>query len=168
MSKWHLAQINVGTVKYPPEDPRMSGFMNRLDEINALAEESPGFVWRLQSDSGNATDIDVGGEPLFLANMSVWESVESLFDYVYKSVHREVMSQRRNWFERPTDLYQVLWWIPAEHTPTPQEGLDRIALLKERGPSPEAFTFKQRFPAPGESGGSKDGLNPDEFCSGWE
>ena len=168
MSKWHLAQINVGTIKYPPEDPRMNGFMHRLDEINALADASPGFVWRLQSDSGNATDIDVGGDPLFLANMSVWESVESLFEYVYKSVHREVMSQRRNWFERPADLYQVLWWIPAGHIPTPEEGLQRIEMLRERGPGPDAFTFKERFPPPGESGNGKPGLDPDEFCSGWE
>lgn len=164
-----LAQINVGTIKFPQDDPRMSGFMNRLDEINVLAESSSGFVWRLQSDSGNATDIDIGGEPLFIANMSVWESVESLFEYVYKTMHRDVMVQRRSWFERPVSLYQALWWIPAGHVPSPEEGLKRIEDLKENGPTPEAFNFQSRFPAPGTDGNSIDlNLNPDEHCSGWE
>ncbi|MEH6609939.1 MAG: DUF3291 domain-containing protein [Halioglobus sp.] len=148
VQKWHLAQINVGTIRYLHEDPRMSGFMSRLDEINALADHSPGFVWRLQSDSGNATDIDVGGEPLFLANMSVWESADALFSYVYKSMHQEVLVQRRKWFEKSQELYQVLWWIPAGHTPSAQEGLDKLELLKELGPSPRAFTFKTQFPCP--------------------
>lgn len=166
MAKWQLAQINVGTIKYAPEDPRMAGFMDRLDEINALAEQSPGFVWRLQSDSGNATDIDVGGEPGFLVNMSVWESVESLFEYVYKSMHREVMVQRRNWFERPDNLYQVLWWVPAGHEPTPEEGLERLALLQESGPGEKAFTFKQPFPAPGTQD-KPEGREPAPYCAGW-
>ncbi|MEM1152914.1 MAG: DUF3291 domain-containing protein [Pseudomonadota bacterium] len=169
MSKqWHLAQINVGTIKYPQDDPRMSGFMNRLDEINALAESSAGFVWRLQDDSGNATNIDVGKEPLFIVNMSVWESAESLFEYVYKSMHREVMIQRRNWFERPADLYQALWWIPAGHLPAPEEGLAKIELLKQLGPTQEAFNFKKRFPCPGANTPSENDLDPSEFCSGWE
>lgn len=146
--KWHLAQLNVGTIKYPQEDPRMVGFMSRLDEINSLADQSPRFVWRMQSDSGNATDIDVGGEPLFLANMSVWESPDALFQFVYKSMHREVMVKRSNWFELAQDIYQVLWWIPAGHTPTAQEGMYRLDLLKKNGPIPEAFTFKARFPSP--------------------
>lgn len=165
--QWHLAQINVGTIKYPPEDPRMSGFMNRLDEINALAEASPGFVWRLQSESGNATDINVGGPEEFLVNMSVWESAESLFEYVYKSMHREVMVQRRNWFERPVALYQVLWWIPAGHIPTAQEGLDKLALLQQNGPSAEAFNFKISFAPPGEDG-TPDDMRPEPYCSGWD
>jgi hypothetical protein len=167
LRKWHLAQINVGTIKYLHDDPRMSGFMGRLDEINALADNSPGFVWRLQSDSGNATDIDVGGEPLFLANMSVWESSEALFDYVYKSMHREILIKRRNWFERPKGLYQVLWWIPAGHIPSAQDGLDRLELLKELGPTPQAFNFKTLFPQPGEDEKS-DSMSPEKFCSGWD
>lgn len=166
-ANWHLAQINVGTIKYPADDPRMDGFMNRLDEINGLADQSPGFVWRLQSESGNATDIDVGGEPLFLANMSVWESVEALFDYVYKTMHREVMIQRRNWFEKPDGLYQALWWIPAGHIPSPEEGLSRIELLKAQGPTQAAFNFKTRFPAPG-ANETPDDLEPEDFCSGWD
>lgn len=167
MQQWQLAQINVGTIKYAPEDPRMSGFMDRLDEINALAEESPGFIWRLQSDSGNATDIDVGGEPGFIVNMSVWASVESLFEYVYQSMHREVMVQRRNWFERPDKIYQVLWWVPAGHHPTPEEGLERLALLQLRGPTADAFGFKTPFAPPGETD-TPDGRAPEPYCSGWD
>ncbi len=168
MSKhWHLAQINVGTIKYPQGDPRMSGFMTRLNEINTLADQSSGFIWRMQSDSGNATDIDVGGDPLFIANMSVWESVEALFEYVYQTVHRDLMVQRRSWFERPGDLYQALWWVPAGHQPTPEEGLRRIELLKALGPTSDAFNFQSRFPEPGGDLTPKE-LNPNEHCSGWD
>lgn len=163
-ARWHLAQMNVGTIKYPADDPRMAGFMNRLDEINALAEGSDGFVWRLQSDSGNATDIDAGRGEFFIVNMSVWESAEALFEFVYKSMHREVMIRRRQWFERPDGLYQVLWWVPAGHEPTVEEGLERLEALQASGPSRQAFNFQNRFPAPDESG-DVDSLEPD--CSGW-
>lgn len=166
-SNWHLAQINVGTIKYPHDDPRLSGFMNRLDEVNALADSSPGFVWRLQSDSGNATDIDVGGDPHFIVNMSVWESAEALFEFVYKTTHREVLVKRREWFERPKNLYQVMWWIPAGHIPTPQEALEKLALLEEMGPSPNAFNFQKRFPAPGSSDAGDD-MSPEPYCAGWD
>lgn len=149
---WHLAQMNVGTIKYPADDPRMAGFMNRLDEINALADGSEGFVWRLQSDSGNATDIDAGRGEFFIVNMSVWESAESLSEFVYKTTHREVMIQRRQWFERPDGLYQVLWWVPAGHTPSIDEGLARLSALQEKGPHPEAFSFQASYPNPGETG----------------
>ncbi|MEM6485448.1 MAG: DUF3291 domain-containing protein [Pseudomonadota bacterium] len=165
--QWHVAQINVGTIKYPTEDPRMQGFMSRLDEINAIADTTPGFVWRLQSESGNATDIDVGGPALFIANMSVWESVEVLFDYVYRTTHRDLMVKRRGWFEKPSSIYQALWWIPAGHVPSVEEGLRRIELLKKRGPTPDAFTFKSRYPAPGCNENSDD-LAPDDYCSGWD
>ncbi|MEM1142956.1 MAG: DUF3291 domain-containing protein [Pseudomonadota bacterium] len=165
--QWHVAQINVGTIKYPAEDPRMQGFMSRLDEINAIADTTPGFVWRLQSESGNATDIDVGGPALFIANMSVWESVEVLFDYVYRTTHRELMVKRRDWFEKPSSIYQALWWVPAGHVPSVEEGLERIERLKKHGPTPEAFTFKSRYPAPG-CDESPDDLAPDEYCSGWD
>ena len=138
---WQLAQINVGTVLYPTDDPRLDGFMSRLDQINAVADDSPGFVWRLQSESGNATDIDVGGDPLFIVNMSVWESVEALQAFVYQTGHRDVMIRRREWFERPGGAYQALWWVRAGHEPTPEEGLERLEYLKEHGPSSQAFTF---------------------------
>ena len=145
---WHLAQMNVGTARFDMDDPGMEGFMSRLDGINALAEAQPGFIWRLQSDSGNATDIDAGGGPRFIVNMSVWESLESLSQFVYQTLHRDVMLKRREWFERPSATYQVLWWIEAGHTPSVDEGLARLARLDEHGPGPEAFSFAKPFPAP--------------------
>ena len=145
---WHIAQINVGTTKYATDDERLDGFMSRLDAVNAVADESPGFVWRLQSDSGNATDIDVGGDPNFIINLSVWESVEALSDYVYKTAHRDVLVKRRQWFERPDGAYQALWWVPAGHRPAPEEGLERLDILRRDGPTALAFTFQKTFPPP--------------------
>ena len=165
--KWQLAQINIATARYLPEDPRMADFMNRLDEINALAEQSPGFVWRLQSESGNATDIKIDDNPYQLINMSVWENVDSLFQYVYKTMHREVMIRRREWFDKPAALYQALWWISAGQYPTPEEGLARIQHLQDNGPSAQAFTFKSTYPPPNAAGNPKD-LSPEPYCSGWD
>ena len=164
---WHLAQINVATARYDLEDEGMSGFMRRLDAVNALAEESPGFVWRLQSDSGNATDVDVGRGPRFIVNLTVWESIEALFEFVYKTAHRDVMIRRREWFERPDGRYQALWWIPAGHVPTPQEGMERLEQLRAHGPGPAAFDFRSGFPPPDEEGPSSD-LEPEPWCSGWD
>jgi hypothetical protein len=166
MTDWHLAQMNVGTARHPMEDPRMAGFVSRLDAINALADESPGFVWRLQSESGNATDIKLAEDPLFIVNMSVWETVEALFDFVYRTVHAEVMAGRRDWFERPAEAYQVLWWVAAGHLPTPEEGLARLERLRREGPSAAAFTFKAKFPPPGGAEPATD-MEPDPWCVGW-
>jgi len=163
---WHIAQINIATALYPADDPRISGFYERLDEINALADESDGFVWRLQSDSGNATDIQTTDNPLDLINMSVWSSIEALFEFVYKTAHRGVMIKRRDWFERPDGAYQALWWVPAGHIPTVEEGLARLDLLNAEGPGPRAFSFKKQYPMPGEDGEPKD-HRPDPYCSGW-
>ena len=148
MTAFHLAQMNVGTAVGPIDGPELADFMARLDDINALAERSPGFVWRLQSESGNATDIQVSSNPLFIVNMSVWESVEALFDYVYKTAHTEVMARRREWFVKPDRPFQVLWWVQAGQVPTPREGLKRLRHLERHGPGPYAFTFKSRFPPP--------------------
>ena len=164
---WQIAQLNIAGALYPHDDPRMSQFFEQLDEVNALADSSPGFIWRLQSESGNATDIQVGDDPLLIVNMSVWESVEALFDFAYKSAHRVVLAGRRKWFKRPDGAYQVLWWVPAGHRPSVDEGMDRLRLLQESGPCPEAFTFKAKFPPPDVSGGPED-LKPEPYCSGWE
>lgn len=165
--KWHVAQFNIATAMYPEDDPRMSRFYAQLDEVNALAESSAGFVWRLQSETGNATDIQVGDNPLLIVNMSVWESVESLFDFAYKSAHRKVLADRRQWFGRPEGAYQVLWWVPIGHEPTVEEGVARLELLRTSAPGAKAFTFKQKFPPPGESG-APENLNPEPYCSGWK
>ena len=145
---WHIAQLNVGTMLYAHDDERMSGFFSQLDDINALADQSPGFVWRLQSDSGNATDIQVDDDPLFLVNMSVWESVEALRDYVYKTEHVDFLRRRREWFEAADGPYLVLFWVPAGHRPTPEEAMSRLEQLRADGPSPEAFTFREQFAPP--------------------
>lgn len=166
MADWHIAQINVGHVLHPVDDPRMEGFTDRLDEINALADAAPGFVWRLQSDSGNATDILVSNDPSFLINMSVWADLDALFRFVYRTSHQGVMAGRRQWFARPQGVYQALWWLPAGHLPTPQEGLERLRLLERDGPTADAFTFKKSFPPPGKAGEPAD-LQPDPWCVGW-
>jgi hypothetical protein len=167
MSGWQIAQMNVGRIVAAIDHPQLADFVAQLDEVNALAEASPGFVWRLQSESGNATDIKPTADPQFIVNMSVWESVEALFDYAYKSAHRLVMARRREWFERPETGYQVLWWVPAGHRPTVEEGLARLAKLNAEGPTPEAFNFKARFPTPGKVGGPED-MRPEPYCVGWE
>ena len=166
-NEWHIAQMNVATAMYPLDDQRMSRFVEQLNDINALAESSPGFIWRLQSESGNATDITVDDNPLLIVNMSVWRSVEALFEFAYKSAHRGVVADRRKWFSRPDGAYQVLWWVPADHIPTVREGMARLALLRRLGPSSRAFNFKAKFPPPGTSGVPED-LKPEPFCSGWE
>ncbi len=162
----HLAQMNVGTILYDLADPRMKGFIDNLERINALAEASLGFVWRLQDEAGDATGIQVTDDPRFIVNLSLWETAEALFDFVYRSAHTGIMAQRRQWFLRPADAFQVLWWLPAGEVPTVEAGLARLQRLRDLGPTPEAFTFKQRFPAPGAEADDRD-LRPDPYCVGW-
>ena len=166
MNKWHIAQLNVGRAVAPPGSPELAEFMAALDRINALAESSPGFVWRLQSASGNATDILVSDDPRSLVNMSVWSSVESLFGFVYRTGHTDFLKRRREWFEKPMEAHQVLWWVPAGHIPTIEEALERLAHLRREGPTARAFTFSQRHPAPGERGSTQD-MRPEPYCGGW-
>jgi hypothetical protein len=152
MNPWHIAQLNVGRAIAPPGSPELADFMAALDRINALAESSPGFVWRLQSASGNATDILVSDDPRSLVNMSVWDSVEALFAFVYRTAHTEVMQRRREWFEKPAQAHQVLWWIPAGHIPTLEEALQRLVDLRRDGPTERAFTFSRHRPPPDHAG----------------
>ncbi|MCK6623977.1 MAG: DUF3291 domain-containing protein [Anaerolineae bacterium] len=147
-SKYHLAQVNIGRILAPLDGPLMAGFVARLDEINALADGTPGFVWRLQTEEGNATDLRPYDDDRILVNMSVWESLEDLKAYVYKSAHAEVMRQRRQWFEKFEGMYMTLWWVKAGHIPTVAEAKRRLEYLSEHGPSAHAFTFKQPFPPP--------------------
>ena len=146
MSIYHIAQINVGRVLGPMDGDIMAEFKANLDPINALAEQTPGFVWRLKSDSGNdATSIHVYEDEYLLLNMSVWESIEALRQYTYNSTHTDFVRQRARWFERLQEHILTLWWIPAGHTPTAQEGKEKLAYLNEPGATPLAFTFKQAF-----------------------
>ncbi len=148
MTLHHLAQINIGRLKAPMDAPETAGFADNLDRINALAETQPGFVWRLTGEGNNATDIHMFDDPLQLLNMSVWTDLDALAAFVYRSDHRGVMRRRAEWFHK-MELFMCLWWIPAGHEPTPQEGIARLDVLRRRGPSPEAFTFRDPFPAPG-------------------
>jgi len=145
---FHLAQLNLARLRAPLESPELAAFVAALDPVNALAEKSPGYVWRLQTEEGNATSIHVFDDEMIILNMSVWESVEALSEFTYRSDHRHIMARRREFFERPVELYLVLWWIPADSVPTPQDGVARLELLRRTGPSPEAFTFKSPFPPP--------------------
>ncbi len=144
----HLAQLNVARMRAELDDPVMAGFAARLDEINALADRSPGFVWRLQTDGGDATELRVFPDPLTLVNLSVWESVDALRAFTYRSDHRELLRGRAAWFEPTNEPHLVLWWVPAGEVPTVEEARHRLELLRAAGPSPEAFTFRRRYPAP--------------------
>src|SRR3954463_9033958 len=163
---WHIAQLNVATAVATLDSPELAEFMAALDGVNALAEASPGFVWRLKSEGGNATDIQVSDDPKFIVNMSVWASVEALFEFVYRSAHTKVMVRRREWFQKPVEAFQVLWWAPAGHAPTIEEGLARLAHLRTHGSTAHAFSFKERYPAPNQDGGPTD-MRPEPYCVGW-
>ena len=166
MTAYHLAQLNVGTTLHALDHPEMRGFVENLDRINALAEASPGFVWRLQDDAGSAVGIQVSEDPSFIVNLSVWRDAEALFGFVYRSAHSQIMAQRRQWFRRPDQAYQVLWWLPAGEIPTVEEALAQLRHLRELGPTAQAFTFKARFPAP-DQGGPEEDLRPEPYCVGW-
>jgi len=141
----HIVQANIAQMRAPLDDPMMAGFDERLEPLNALADESPGFVWRLQTEEGDATEIDVFGDELVLFNMSVWESIDALESYVYNSNHVNAVQKRAEWFERPTKSPFVLWWIEAGEIPTIEEGKARLEKLWSDGPTADAFTFRHRF-----------------------
>jgi hypothetical protein len=141
MTKYHIAQVNIGRIKAELDDPIMHGFVSRLDEINALAEKSPGFVWRLQTEEGNATYLRPFEDERTLLNMSVWESVEHLRHYVYHTAHVELMRKRQAWFEKFAGTYTALWWVPNGHIPGIDEAKKRLAHLDAHGPTEFAFTF---------------------------
>jgi hypothetical protein len=145
MTDHHLAQLNVSTLKFPLDHPRMIGFTSGLEPMNALAERSPGYVWRLVDDAGSdATSVRPLGENVII-NLTVWTSRDALFDYAYRSGHLEFLRRRGDWFERTREATLVLWWIPAGQLPTVDEAVDRLRLLRESGPTPRAFTLRDHF-----------------------
>jgi hypothetical protein len=146
MPELHLAQVNIARMKSSLEDPIMSGFVARLDEINALADRSPGFIWRLQTSEGNATYLRPYEDDHILFNMSIWESIEQLKRYVYYTAHVELFRNRQAWFEKFTVAYLSLWWVPRGHIPSIDEAIQRLAHLEAHGPTQFAFTFKKPFP----------------------
>jgi hypothetical protein len=150
---FHLAQLNVARLLHPLDHPQIKEFVEGLDHINALAEQWPGFVWRLQTDCGNATDIHHpwSADPFALVNMSLWESPEDLKQFVYRSGHLDYYLKRSDWFERPREAAYVLWWVPQGHLPGLEEARDRLEHYRAHGASQHAFWFGKLFPAPAAS-----------------
>ena len=143
----HLAQVNIGRMRAPLDDPSMHGFVSRLAELNALADGSDGFVWRMQDGEGAGnTYLRPFDDDRIIVNMSVWESVEQLRAFTYLGPHAEILRQRRDWFEKFERVALALWWIPVGHIPTVDEAKLRLASLDDRGPTPYAFTFTSAFP----------------------
>ena len=144
MPRFQLAQLNLAHMKYLMDDPAMADFVARLEEINTLADQAPGFVWRLQGEKETTAAMDVFGADM-LVNMSVWQDIDSLYDYVYRSTHNQVMALRKQWFERMEEAYSVLWWVEAGHLPGPREASERLDHLRTNDASAFAFNFKNPF-----------------------
>ncbi|GAB3038202.1 DUF3291 domain-containing protein [Bowmanella dokdonensis] len=143
----HLAQLDIARPLYPLDAPQIKDFVDNLEFINGIAEHSPGFIWRLQDESGDATAIQAFEAPEVIVNMSVWTSPEMLKDFMFKTAHRSFFRRKAQWFERMPQASYVLWWIPEGHIPPLPEALARLEYLRQHGESPFAFSFKQLYPA---------------------
>lgn len=148
MATFQIAQVNLAQAKADMESELMQGFVSRLYEINTLADRADGFVWRLKEDSSSATAIRVFDDPLLLINMSVWADLEALKNYVYKSLHVELIKDREAWFNKMGESHQALWWIPAGHIPSNEEARKKLEYIRKHGPSAQAFTFAKPYPMP--------------------
>ena len=152
-----LAQVNIGRLRAPLDSPELAGFVAALDPVNAAADAAPGFVWRLQTEDGNATAVrafewDEAGSAGVIVNLSVWESAEALAAFVYSDVHRRVLARRRQWFERMTEAYTALWWIPRGSVPGTADAEDRVRRLRAQGPTAGGVHAAGAVPAPGGDG----------------
>jgi Domain of unknown function (DUF3291) len=147
---YHVAQVNIGRLRAPVDSAIVRDFVDLLDPINALADRSPGFVWRLQTEDGNATAIRPFDDASLLVNMSVWESVETLGAFVYESRHLGVLRRRKEWFERIAEPIVALWWVRTGTIPTVAGAKDRLDHIRMHGPTPYAFTLRRHFPPPSE------------------
>lgn len=145
MPTYHLANFNIARMIAPLDSPVMRGFVDELDRINRVADQSPGFVWRLQEENGSATNVHPYDDAMILVNMSVWESIEVLRQFTYHSDHREVFRQRKKWFEPMQEAHLVLWWIPAGTYPSPEEGKQKLEMLRKHGSTADAFDFGKPF-----------------------
>ena len=163
MALYHVAQCNIGRVLAPLDSPQLAEFVAALEPVNRMADEAPGFVWRLQTEAGDATAIRAFDDDMLLLNMSVWQTIDALAEFTYRTPHRDVMRRRRQWFERVADAYLVLWWIPAGTLPTVADAKERLERLRRDGASPEAFTFQSPFPSPHASAAG-DPAGEDWFC----
>jgi hypothetical protein len=144
---YELAEVNIARLKFPLDSPELKDFVEALDPVNAVADAADGFVWRLQSDTGNATDIPVLGDEWLVINMSVWRDMNTLTAFMYQGQHRELLARRREWFERLEEAVTTLWWVPAGHRPTVAEAEERLLHLRAHGATPYAFTLRTSFPA---------------------
>ena len=149
--RFELAQVNIALPLEPLDSALLADFMAALAPVNALADAAPGFVWRLQADAGDATALRGFDDDRIVINMSTWESMDALADFVFRSPHVAVMRERRKWFVAMKEAYAALWWVPPGHRPAVREAEERVAHLRTHGPTAFAFTFKQPFPAPGTS-----------------
>ncbi|MER6772030.1 DUF3291 domain-containing protein [Streptomyces bacillaris] len=146
--KHELAQVNIARLRFPLDSPQLKDFVDGLDPVNAVADAAEGFVWRLRSDSGNATDVPVFGDDWLIVNMSVWRDADALTDFMYAGQHRELLKRRREWFAHTREAMSALWWVPAGERPTVADAEERLLQLREHGPTERAFTLRARFPAP--------------------
>ncbi|QHC31347.1 MULTISPECIES: DUF3291 domain-containing protein [unclassified Streptomyces] len=145
---YELAQVNIARLRHPLDSAELKDFVDGLDPVNAVADALDGFVWRLEGDSGNATDVPVFGDAWMIVNMSVWRDAEALTAFMYRGLHRELLARRREFFERLEEAVTALWWVPAGHRPAVAEAEDRLLHLRAHGPTPYAFTLRAPF-APG-------------------
>jgi heme-degrading monooxygenase HmoA len=164
MATYHLAQCNIARLQSPLDSPQLAEFVAALEPVNQLADHSPGFVWRLQTEDGDATAIRAFDDEMLIVNMSVWESIEALAEFVYQSGHRDVMRRRRQWFEKPADAYMVLWWIPAGTVPSIPDAEVALQRLRREGPTARAFTFRSPFLSPSATG-ARESVPDKWFCA---
>ena len=143
---YELAEVNIARLQAPLDSPQLKDFVEALDPVNATADAADGFVWRLKSDSGNATDIPVLGDEWLIINMSTWRDTNALTAFMYQGQHREMLARRREWFEGLEEAVTALWWVPAGHRPTVAEAEERLLHLRAHGPTEYAFTLRQTFP----------------------
>lgn len=141
----HLAQLNIARPKFPIDSIGMADFVNNLDPINTVAENSPGFIWRLKDDSGNASSIPVFNDPELIVNMSVWQDIASLKQFMFKTHHIDFLKRKKEWFVPLDSPSYVMWWIEEGHTPSVGEAEERLLHLREHGESDYAFSFKHSF-----------------------
>ncbi|MFD9302460.1 DUF3291 domain-containing protein [Streptomyces sp. NPDC060048] len=140
-----LAQVNISRLKYPLESPELEDFVDGLDHVNAVADAAEGFVWRLEGEGGDATDVAVFDDEWIIINMSVWRDAASLNAFMYAGRHRELMARRREWFEQVREAMTALWWVPSGERPTVADAEERLLHLREHGPTPYAFTLREQF-----------------------
>jgi len=148
MTGYWLAQLNIAPAKDEMDSPVMQGFVSRLDEINALADCSDGFVWRLQTEKGDATSIREFDDALVLVNLSVWEDLETLRQFVFRTLHAELIKNRAEWFRKMDTNHLVMWWIPHGHVPSVEEAKTKLEYIRQHGPTQEAFNLAKPFPTP--------------------